>query len=210
MSLDLTLGESQIEPMFSGGAWAGSVIWSAALLLCDWLAAEPASLVEGKVVVELGAGIGVPGMTAAAFGARKVLLTDQSPLADGLGRNVAANTDVLGGEGTVLCAELDWAEPQMPAGFEDGVDLILVSDCVYEGLYGRDAWVQLAHVLSTLCVAGRTVVLNSLERRNVDGVDEFLALCAELGVEHELVKKCTGTEHEDLELYRMFRRSGAK
>ena len=49
LSLDLTLGESQIEPMFSGGAWAGSVIWSAALLLCDCLAAD-AALVEGNPV----------------------------------------------------------------------------------------------------------------------------------------------------------------
>ena len=47
---------------------------------------------------------------------------------------------------------------------------------------------------------------NTNTNRNVDGVDEFLALCADLGVDHELVQKCVGTEDEELELYRMFRR----
>ena len=48
-------------------------------------------------------------------------------------------------------------------------------------------------------------MLNSLERRNEDGVDEFFALCEEHGVASELLCKRSGVDGEELELYRMFR-----
>ena len=35
LQLDLRFEEEEIEPLFSGGCWAGSVIWYASLLLCD-------------------------------------------------------------------------------------------------------------------------------------------------------------------------------
>lgn len=49
-------------------------VWRCALLLGDLVLAHP-ELVEGKTVVELGAGCGVAGIAAARH-ARRVLLTD--------------------------------------------------------------------------------------------------------------------------------------
>ena len=55
----------------------GSSIWSSSIGLSLWLANQQSSLVQGKVVLELGAGCGLPGMTCAKIGgAARVILTD--------------------------------------------------------------------------------------------------------------------------------------
>ena len=68
--LSLTFSASRLEPIFSGGAWAGTVFWAAARYLCDYIL-DPArreDLVQGKTVLELGAGVGVPSFAAMCGG----------------------------------------------------------------------------------------------------------------------------------------------
>ena len=43
MVLDLRFPADEIEPIFSGGCWAGSVVWSASLVLCDVIAQAAAA-----------------------------------------------------------------------------------------------------------------------------------------------------------------------
>lgn len=60
----------------------GLAIWSASLVLARWLASDTAvkGLLAGKVVCELGAGCGVPGLAAAVHAKpAEVFLTDLNP-----------------------------------------------------------------------------------------------------------------------------------
>ena len=59
-------------------SWAS--VWPAAANLAHLLAKE-AALVKGRRVVELGAGLGIAGLTAAKTGAKSVTLIDREPLA---------------------------------------------------------------------------------------------------------------------------------
>ena len=59
-------------------SWAS--VWPAAANLAHLLANE-AALVKGRRVVELGAGLGIAGLTAAKTGAKSVTLIDREPLA---------------------------------------------------------------------------------------------------------------------------------
>ncbi|KAL0023507.1 hypothetical protein WJX79_004511 [Trebouxia sp. C0005] len=82
---------------------AGAVVWDAALVLlkyfCTVCAATPCvspdpSLVQSKRCIELGAGTGVVGLTAALLGAL-VVLTDLPVYLSGLERNVQASRQIV-------------------------------------------------------------------------------------------------------------------
>lgn len=78
------------EPESMGGEGKKSIpniVWPSGVVLARWLARHP-ELVKDAEVLEMGAGLGAPGMTAAAFGARRVVLTDADPAAV---RNMAYN-----------------------------------------------------------------------------------------------------------------------
>jgi predicted nicotinamide N-methyase len=207
LALELTFAPEDIQPVFSGACWAGTVVWSASLCLCDHLRALDArGLLAGRKVVELGAGLGVPAMAASLLGAAPVFATEQPPLPALLRRNVAAVFGAGGpGEGCAppRVATLDW-EADSCEQFGDGaVDLILVSDCVYAELYG-ESWRALADCIRRLSTPGVTRTLNCLERRNAgDGVDDFLNYARSIGIESRLIDKPTGPEGESLELYEM-------
>ena len=57
----------------------GQVAWPALTVIGHYLTAPAGTaLVKGQHCVELGAGIGVPGLLAAAAGAQSVVLTDHN------------------------------------------------------------------------------------------------------------------------------------
>jgi len=133
-------------------------------------------------VIELGCGLGVPGMVAAVLGARLVALTEQSNLVSLLDRNIKANflSDSTNNP-RIVARELDWCAEQAIAlrnELLDGepFDIVLSCDCVYIPLYG-DSWRALVDAI--IAVAGpKSLVLVAVERRYVqggtDGVDLFL------------------------------------
>jgi predicted nicotinamide N-methyase len=106
----------------------GGRVWASALLLSQELLNTP-SIVEGKRVLELGAGCGATGLTAAACGANEVVLTDgeQDVLAN-LSLNVERNRGSLPPRAAVSTHLLDWVDDQMSA---DRFDILLGADIVY-------------------------------------------------------------------------------
>jgi hypothetical protein len=84
-----------------------NIAWDSGLILSRWIARHPES-VAGKSVLEIGAGLGAPSLTAAHRGARKVALTDVDPTAV---LNAAYNARMnLGKEVSckIACAAHDW------------------------------------------------------------------------------------------------------
>ena len=98
----------------------GLVLWPSSIALALEIA-ERATQFRGARVIELGAGVGLPGIIAASLGAR-VLQTDRDPEAlDLCGRNAALNgvaTDVRPGDWT------EWTEPR-------SFDWTIASDVLY-------------------------------------------------------------------------------
>lgn len=67
----------ECEYVDGGTGWRA---WPCALLLACWLAKHAHELeLDDAAVLELGCGLGLPGLTAAALGARRVVLTDCLP-----------------------------------------------------------------------------------------------------------------------------------
>lgn len=190
--LDLTLRmtEAAIEPLFSGAAWAGTVLWRAAARLIETALLAPATRIplEGRTVVELGCGLGAPGFVAARLGASKAVLTDQASLVALLETNTARN--FAGEAPSVAVGEFFWSTAGATKLRDDHCggshfDVILCCDCVYEPLYG-DCWIQLLEAIDVLAGPDSDVLI-SLERRSEthnhwsDGVDPFLEGMAKNG-----------------------------
>ena len=118
----------------------GLGIWSASLVCARWMASnEIISQLEGKKIVELGAGCGIPGLSAAIYGKpSSLLLTDLNPVTV---RNMQYNIDlnkghVKGCEPSAWCervtaSTIDWDdEKTWPT---EKVDCVIGSDLVYQG-----------------------------------------------------------------------------
>ena len=112
----------QIEECQYTEGGTGWRVWPCALLLSCWLAANEVDLglrTKGVRVLELGCGLGLPGLTAAALGAAKTVLTDCLPLLlRTTVRNAKATTLPAGSEASV--ALLDWdTEAPIADGLEE-------------------------------------------------------------------------------------------
>ncbi|XP_027362181.1 protein N-lysine methyltransferase METTL21A-like [Abrus precatorius] len=150
----------------TGRVLTGSWVWESAIILSEWMTAQREMDLRGKKVLELGAGAGLPGLTAAMLGANHVLLTDVEPLIKALVRNVEAN-----GLGNVVkVRKLVWGRDESPGEF----DLVLMSDVLFD----PEQMGALAQTLKSVC-GDHTRVWAATEVRPWTG--DCLAVLADQG-----------------------------
>lgn len=124
-------------------------LWPASLVLAQLAAG---SALEGPVL-ELGAGLGVPGLVAARRGL-KVTISDREPDALEFAR---AAVEINGLEGLVTVRHLDWSQP--PQGFT-GFKSVLGAEVLYQ----PKLYPLIADLLDHL-LAGDGAAYLSLQRR---------------------------------------------
>ncbi|KAI9993217.1 hypothetical protein PInf_015288 [Phytophthora infestans] len=187
LNLTLLMQADELAPLFSGAAWA-----------------DPSNSLR---VIELGAGIGVPGMAARVAGAKHVILTEQDELLRLMHVNLAANAEEDGDEkGGIVARPLSWGVQQTNEYLaqypDEKVDVVLSCDCIYEPLYGT-SWRALAQTMERLCLANpKCIVLMGVERRNQDGIDKFLAFVdTDTKLQYRLDEQTFGTNKNRLEVY---------
>ena len=135
----------------TGHALTGAWIWDSALVLAERLAAAHDQLefsVQGKSVIELGAGAGLPGLTAARLGASRVVLTDVGALIPGLRKNVEANG--LGDR--VEVSQLVWGSDESTAELRE-FDVVLMSDVFFDA----EEMAALAKTVKKVCKKGTRI-----------------------------------------------------
>ena len=200
LTISTILEEAEIAPMFHGTQWAGTRVWRAAVVALQYLLLfqdnpcrlerrERLALTERITaigpetqILELGCGLGIPGILLHEITKASVVVSDMDSLVDQLKINLEKNFPTNLPDSERLQAHaLDWSEK----GVEDllkncdrtgkGFDIVLNCDCVYEPLYGRDAWVALVACQKALIKANpQTILMTSLERRTADGVENYL------------------------------------
>jgi len=183
-------GDSRGGALAAAGHATGATQWPAGRLLCDFLCSRGA--LAGCAACELGCGLGMCGLTAAALGA-SVVLTDGDA---GCVAFAAANAQVSSGQ--VRAALLRWGDAAATAAVladaAAGFQLVLGGDLVYEaGLPGFAAVRSLFGTVHALLAPGGVFLLG-LQRRSVP-----LAHVLECGAEQGLcVEVPPGGWAEDL------------
>ena len=127
-------------------------VWPAAAALCRWLA-DHEQQVRGTRVLELGAGMGAPGLYAAGLGASRVLLTDLAYETESYRSkceaNITANKHLFADGARVELSPLAWGTETASMANTDALgafDWVLVSDCTF----GSYALACLCQTLSSL------------------------------------------------------------
>lgn len=147
----------------TGRVLTGTWLWDSALVLANWMQNFD---LAGKTVLELGAGTGLPGLTAAVLGAERVVLTDIAPILPGLEKNVAVNAL----QDRVEVRELVWGLNGDEIEVEE-VDVVLMSDVFYDA----DEMRALARTLKGVCRERTRVWAASEVRSSTEKCLEMLA-----------------------------------
>ena len=188
--LSTMLEEDDIAPIFDGSRWAGTRLWGAAIRGIQYITGhldpkpdfmEHLSSNPGKRIsmLELGCGLGVPGMVYHLLGGN-VVLTDQANILSQLEKNVRQNFPLQQDDHTIKAMPLSWSKDGISELLEKlnrsdvGFDVVLNCDCVFEPLYGK-SWILLNETINKLLrVNPLCVVVTSVERRQGDEIDSFL------------------------------------
>jgi predicted nicotinamide N-methyase len=136
------------------GVQSGQLLWPAAPALSRYLVSAWEGM-PGETVVELGAGCGMAGITAARLGSRHVVMTDRDAGAlDIITENIQLNTEQVDQECHKLGTHsLTWGEAHSEDhtallcehGLKDGFSLVLAADVV------RQCLARLLSSLSLIC-----------------------------------------------------------
>ena len=167
---DTTLVIHELEDVcdsVTGRVLTGSWLWNSSLVLSEWIATQGRLTFDfhDKIVLELGAGAGLPGLTAALLGASRVVLTDIETLLPGLINNVEVN----GLGDLVEVRQLVWGSDESSSEFDGfDFDLVLMSDVFFD----MEEMAALAKTLKKVC-RKETVVWAASEVRPWIGVVEL-------------------------------------
>ena len=166
------LQPDDLVPLFDGAGWAGTRVWHAAIAAIQYLV-DNSLVSESTNLLELGCGLGVPGMILHSLYNCQVCLTDQHSILSQLRDNVESNFN----SSKISARPLSWSKESVQALLQDTneFDMVLNCDCIYEPLYG-DSWKLLVECINELLLFNpKTMVVTSVERRAADGIDKFLA-----------------------------------
>jgi hypothetical protein len=215
--LSTCLSSDCIAPLFHGTQWAGTRVWRAAVVAIEYLLSEEAELRIGPdhVVIELGCGLGVPGMVLHALRRCTVLLTDMGDLVPTLRGNLSkafpktdSSAEPTITPNSIAARELDWSARGLnKLAQETGlntIDVALSCDCIFEPLYG-DSWEHLLECQVALLRSNPIAfVLTIVERRKFDGIEQYLQALARSGVAVRILRPKSFTYPPLVELYRLF------
>ena len=225
IKLTTLLEEDDIAPIFDGSRWAGTRLWNAAVrgiqYITGHLDSKPTFLEQMSSdpnqrisMLELGCGLGVPGMIYHLLGGN-VVLTDQANILGQLEKNVRNNfPESVASESTschdkhsIRAMSLSWSKEGISDLLnrlhlsEIGFDIVLNCDCVFEPLYGK-SWMPLNETINELLrVNPLCVVITSVERRRGDNIDSFLEMMRGMEFVGNVEQVWKDDERKPVEIY---------
>jgi predicted nicotinamide N-methyase len=169
----------------AGDLGIGGKVWDSSFVLMRYLEEHRDSLLQGKRVVELGAGTGIVGIGATLVGCScaSMTITDYDSVCRLISENIRLNL-LLAPDATAAASlkrcravALDWGEQALPA-LLGGVDVVIASDVVYDPL----GYMPLAHTLAQLLRSTDSSVCILAHRSRHPEENTFFAALPGLGL----------------------------
>jgi predicted nicotinamide N-methyase len=214
MELSTCLPEDEIAPMFHGTQWAGTRVWRASIVALQYMeqqnnnaSSDMKTVRPESTLLELGCGLGVPGILLHKLFDCNVVLTDMDVLVEQLRQNLVSNG--LTSDTKIQAQPLDWSVKGLEELFRatemQKFDVVLNCDCIYEPLYG-DSWKMLLKVQEELLKANpATYMLTSVERRKFDCIELYLQGLEDSSVVSRVEKIVVDFDAPpEVELYRLY------
>ena len=110
----------------------GVTLWQASPRLAKYLQSHT-EICKGKTVLEVGAGLGLCGITAYYAGAKNIVMTDgDTKTLKGMRSNVQQNCSAVDDD-RIVCKQLLWGSPHMEKFLKEHeeFDVILAADVIY-------------------------------------------------------------------------------
>lgn len=104
----------------------GCAVWDAAVSLVRFLEKNP-EYVADRLVLEIGCGLGLCGISCVSIGANHVTLTDMDYILQSTQRNILFNK--VEKQAVVCC--LDWFDPEIALIQWNDIDIIIASDVIW-------------------------------------------------------------------------------
>ena len=216
MLCDLTKGEFQIQgrPLYINDfgkleyPYGGST-FLAALMLAKHMEYRLADEIRGATVLELGAGTGTLGLTAAALGAGEVVTTDLEYCIPNLEKSIALNKDVWlehSRAPKIRAMTLDWFK--FDSRTLPKVDFIIGAELIFE----EELLPPLVNLMCALTDRNpEAVLLMSFRDRGIITEDEVVEALGpyfdlKLICPRDMAKKYRVVQNEDIRLWRFTRR----
>ncbi len=155
-----------------------SKVWPSAEALALFILQHP-EYIAGKMVVELGAGLGLPSLVAAQVAA-SVLCTDHEPEAVAMARQSALHNGLTNFDTAVI----NWQH--IPSAVT--ADVWLLSDVNYD----PSSFNPLLKTIQQLIAGGSTILLSTPQRLMAKGFIELLLICCKK--QEDIVVKAEGKE----------------
>ena len=119
---------------------------------------EPDPALSAAHVLELGAGLGVPGLIAGRQARRLTLTDNNAEVLQRLAASLALNASALRASASVQ--HLEWGAAHVPAALRGTVDVLLASDCVYSA----EATGRMLETATALLAPGGRLLLSYVSR----------------------------------------------
>jgi SAM-dependent methyltransferase len=189
----------------SGSETTGRRLWDCSRWLYNAL--ESKGSLQGKRVLELGAGTGALSMACALGGAAYVIATDLSCHV----QQMRCNFELNWLQGQMSALEVVWGEPITNWQVQEPFDLILCCECLYWpalDILQTDTLQPLAATISSLLRAGSSMCVLAYKVRDASREERFLQLCKQAGLTVTPVQAAplagASTEEPGAEALRMF------
>ena len=157
---DIDSGATAAVPVDECGGTIAFRVWPGALSFAQFLLTISDTL-RGQRIIELGCGVGLPGLTVAIYAApASMLLTDRSCVRPVVEKGISEN----GIENIARFAEFDWGDPDDLAKYNQKTfDVVIGSELVY-----AEEQEPLINALGAVCGASSLLILSYRERSEGD------------------------------------------